>query len=86
MIPGTEFIHFTKGLNQISRATLDSFKNKIKKILKVRSDAALSRHANGINRTPYMVAVRIGNEFAKLGITAWQGNAKKKAKTGKEIV
>ncbi len=81
MIPETEYIHFTKGLNQISRAALDAFKSKLKKILKVKSDAALSRHANGINRTPYMVAVKIGNEFTKLGIINWQGGAKKKAKT-----
>jgi len=80
MIPQTEYIHFTKGLNQISRVALNRFKSRLKKILKVKSDAALSRHANGINRTPYMIAVRIGNEFAKLGITNWQGKAKKKAR------
>jgi len=80
MIPQTEQINFTKGLSHVSRATLNSFKSRLKKILKVKSDAALSRHANGINRTPYMVAVRIGNEFAKLGITNWQGKAKRKAR------
>lgn len=78
MIHKTEYIHFTKGLNQVSRAALRSFKNKLKKILAVDSDAALSRHANGINRTPYMKAIRIGNEFMKIGITAWQGKTKKK--------
>jgi hypothetical protein len=74
----SENIHFTKGLQQIPPSRLESFKKRLKKILNVKSDASISRHANALNRTPYAVQIKIGNEFAKMGVTNWKGKKLKK--------
>jgi hypothetical protein len=73
----SEYIHFTKGLEQIPPYHREAVQKRLMRILGVTTRASLSRHANAIYRTPYIMQIRIGNEFVKAGIVNWRGGRKK---------